>query len=168
MEKSNLYLLIAIFAFVVLIGLYIGMGVRQIKFEQNCEGHLKRAADANSIELAERELQTALEYMWWKGYSKGYTSVIYRTPDEDVEFWYNNINSAYEELKSLPEDVTPLERTNVLMKLRETLTDEGETGVHITYPKGICNFPHNKFYFWMRALCYFMIILFGFGFLVEV
>ena len=32
----------------------------------------------------------------------------------------------------------------MLLKLRETLLDEGEKGSRITYPKGISIFPNNK------------------------
>ena len=34
-----------------------------VKFEQNVSGHLKRAADANTVELAIQELKTAVEYL---------------------------------------------------------------------------------------------------------
>lgn len=55
---------------------------------------------------------------------------------------------AYEELDTLPVDATSLEKTNVLMKLRESLTDNdsnGTTGVII--PSGITVYPNNTLYF---------------------
>jgi hypothetical protein len=36
-----------------------------------------------------------------------------------------------------------MEQTNVLMKLRETLTDNNENGTYITYPYGLWKYPHN-------------------------
>ena len=46
------------------------------------------------------------------------------------------------ELRSVDSSATQLERTNVLMKLRETLLDEGQ-GVSVTAPSGITVFPFN-------------------------
>lgn len=57
-----------------------------IQFNANCKGHLKRAADSNTIEMAKKELDIALDYLEKEGLTEGYTSVIYKTPDEDIEF----------------------------------------------------------------------------------
>ena len=59
---------------------------------------------------------------------------------------------SYDELENLPEDATSLEKTNVLMKLRETLTDETESGVSVTIPNGISIYPRNVAYFWWGLL----------------
>ena len=37
--------------------------VKNIQFDRNCGGYLKRAADANTIELAKVELSRAIKYM---------------------------------------------------------------------------------------------------------
>ena len=60
--------------------------LRGINFNVECKGHLKRAADANTIELAKQELDIALSYLEREGMTEGYTSVLYKTPDEDVGF----------------------------------------------------------------------------------
>ncbi len=114
-----------------------------IIIKQELTGHLKRAADANSIELALEELNTALNYIENNGLSTGYTSLIYKTPDEDLEFWYRNLKASKEELEKT-KNSTSLEKTNVLLKLGETLLDEGKKGSRTTYPKGISIFPHNR------------------------
>ena len=104
-----------------------------ITFDQNCEGHLKLAADANTVELAQQQLSIAVKYCEDNGLTKGYTSIFYRTPDEDIEFWYNNLKSSLNELNAVSADATQLEKSNILMKLRETLLDDnGETSV--TFP----------------------------------
>lgn len=124
--------------------------VEYIKFQRGCEGFLKRAADANTVELAVQETDKALKYIEAEGLTEGYTSVIYRTPDEDLGFWYTNIKSANNELKNLSPDATQLEKTNVLMKLRETLLDSGGQGKQeVTVPEGTSIYPYNKlFFFW--------------------
>lgn len=125
---------IVIFAYLIVAG---------ISFDINCGDYLKRAADANTVELAVKELETALNYIETNNLTDGYTSVIYKSPDEDLGFWYTNIKSAYEELKSIPDNATMMEKSNALMKLRETLLDNGEKGEHLTIPPGIAVYPNN-------------------------
>lgn len=116
---------------------------KRIEFKQNCSGRLERAANANTVELAVKELDAAIQYAEAKGYTSGYTSVLYKTPDEDVEYWYNNLCASRQELVNLPDSSSTLEKTNTLMKLRETLTDTGENGTQVIYPDGLQFYPHN-------------------------
>lgn len=99
--------------------------VKSIKFDQNCGGYLKRAADANTVDLAKSQLKVALDYMEENELTSGYTSIVYRTPDEDISFWYNNIKNSYNELNTVSDTASNLLKSNVLMKLRETLLDKG-------------------------------------------
>lgn len=115
--------------------------VLKIQFKQNVTGYLKRAADANTIDLAEQELNKAISYLEAHNLTSGYTSILYRTPDEDLEFWYNNLKASQNELQTL-NSTSALERTNVLLKLRETLLDEGEK-TKVTVPSGISVYPNN-------------------------
>lgn len=117
--------------------------VKDILFEINAEGHLKRAADANTIELAKKEMDVVVKYLEANHMTDGYTSILYRTPDADVGFWYSNLSSALGELNGIEPHATQLEKTNVLMKLRETLIDHKESGVAVTVPEGISVFPNN-------------------------
>jgi len=118
--------------------------VMSISFDRQIGGHLKRAADANTIELALSEMNTAVTKMEEKGLTSGYTSIVYRTPDEDIGFWYKNLKASRDELASLPTaTTTPLERSNMLIKLRETLLDQGKSGVSVTAPEGISRYPNN-------------------------
>lgn len=118
--------------------------VVSVQFDRNCKGRLKRAADANSVETARDELAAAVKYLEGTGKTSGYTSVLYRTPDEDVGFWFKNLKSSLETLDKLPPAASELERSNLLMKLRETLLDShGEHGAGVTVPTGISRFPGN-------------------------
>lgn len=107
---------------------------KKIDFKQNVSGYLKRASNANTIDLAEQELSRSIKYLEENKMTTGYTSVIYQTPDEDVDFWFRNLKASQHELQSLTSS-SALEKTNVLMKLRETLQDT---------PKGISAFPDNR------------------------
>jgi len=137
---KKLLVMLLIIPILVWCGFRIGSG---ILFEKNCEGYLKRAANANTVNVASKELGIALTYMEANKLTEGYTSVVYKTPDEDIGFWYNNIKSAKQELDLLPTSATPLEKTNVLMKLRETLVNNGQQGLNITVPSGISIYPNN-------------------------
>jgi hypothetical protein len=129
------------------------MGTRIVlsyKYDINCGGHLKRAADSNTIELAGQELDTALKYMEQRGWDKGgSTHLFFATPDCDVGFWHTNLSSAKEELATLSPNTTQLEKTNVLMKLRETILDDSSEGIKVTNPPGISVYPYQwAFFLW--------------------
>ena len=110
--------------FVVTIVLISSLGVfgivivKNVQLKQNCTGYLKRAADANSVEMAKSQLEKALKYIEENNLTAGYTSVLWKTPDEDIEFWYNNIKTIYDELSKVDENTSSLEKSNILMKLR--------------------------------------------------
>jgi hypothetical protein len=113
-----------------------------IGFNQDVSGHLKRAADANSVEMARNELSAALEGMKDRGCTSGRSHVLWYTPSCDVGFWHDNIESAKLELDSFPTDAEPLVVSNQLMKLRETLLDDGSGGVSVTLPPNIVVYPN--------------------------
>ena len=120
-----------------------------ISFEINCGAHIKRAASANTIDLARAELEKVINYAQQNNLTEGIVSIFIQNPANDVGFWYTNLTAAYDELYNVPEDASQLEKTNILIKLRESLTDRGETGgTQITVPSGISIFPHNVAYFW--------------------
>lgn len=117
--------------------------VKSIHLKQDCTGYLQRAANANTVETAQVELKTAIDYLEANNLTTGYTSAWYRTPDEDIAFWYNNIKASHAELLSLPEQASPLEKSNMLMKLGETLLDSSESGSYVTMPGGLSRYPDN-------------------------
>lgn len=126
---------------------------RSVQFDNGCSGRLKRAADANTVEIAKTELKAALEHLEANNLTRGYTSILYQTPDEDIGFWYKNLKASLEELEKVTEETPQVEKTNVLMKLRETLLDEGEKGeTKVTIPRGISVYPSNTTYAFFTVL----------------
>ena len=119
--------------------------VKSVKFQQECSGYLKQTADANTPELALDRITKAIDYVEAHGLTSGYTSVLWRTEDENVGFWYENLKACRAELEGCL-DGTQLEKSNVLMKVRESLTDEGEDGTELTIPPGISRYPHNALF----------------------
>ena len=119
--------------------------IKSIQFDRKCGGYLKQAADANSVELAERQLNLAIDYIEQHELTSGYTSVLWNTEDENIEYWYNNLKQCQKELAATKDNST-LENTNVLMKLRESLTDVDQNGTTLTIPYGISRYPNNLLY----------------------
>jgi hypothetical protein len=147
----------------------IWMGVRivaGINFDRNCEGYLKRAADANTVDLAAENLEVAVKYAEQNGLTSGFTSVVYRTPDEDMGFWYKNLTASLKELRAIKPETPQLERTNVLMKLRETLLDQGER-TSVTAPSGISVYPSNGMYAFWGLISFILGCVFWFMFVID-
>ncbi len=130
--------------------------VKKIQFKQNCSGYLKQAADASTVELALDRVTKALDYIEAHNLTYGYTSVIYKTEDENVGFWYKNIKNCKSELENAIGG-TQLETSNVLMKVRETLTDEDAGGTTLTIPEGVWKFPNNTPWAILNAISYFLL-----------
>lgn len=150
MRRTKIYLSLVI-AVGSLAAVITGYGYQfylNYEFSVSCGGHLKRAADANTVNVAARELSYAIDYMEAKGLTEGYTSIFLPTPDEDIAFWYNNLKESHKELMQVDSTTSQLEKSNVLMKLRETLMDQNEKGAEVTMPEGIYKYPNNVFWFW--------------------
>lgn len=135
--------------------------VKSIQFNQQCAGYLKQAADANTAELALERLNLAIDYVERHELTEGYTSVLWKTEDENIGYWYRNLKACQSELEGCI-GATQLEQSNVLMKVRESLTDDGENGTSLTIPCGISRYPYNTAWGWTRFFSY-LILLFGIG-----
>lgn len=116
--------------------------VKHIEFKQNCSGYLKQAADASTIATCKERLDIAIEYIEVQRWTYGYTSVLYKTEDENVGYWYNNLKNC-QQILAENRDAESLVQSNVLMRVRECLTDNGEKGTTLTIPNGLCYYPNN-------------------------
>lgn len=163
-EKSSFLLVLGVF--IILISLIVPtvLIVNNIQFNQNCGGYLKQAADANTVEIAHDRICKALDYIEKNNLTSGYTSILWKTEDENVGFWYENIKACKNELE-LCKDASQLEKTNVLMKVRETLTDDGgQDGTILTVPDGISRYPYNTRCCFLMLLS--LVFCFGGAFLI--
>lgn len=131
--------------------------VIKIQFQQNCEGFLKQAADANTVELCLERLNKAITYVEDNNLTDGYTSVFWKTEDQNIGYWYKNLKACQEELQKCIQS-SQLKKTNVLMKVRESLTDNSSNGTDLTIPSNIEFYPYN-------ALWLFIFIISGLLFL---
>lgn len=133
--------------------------VKKINLKQNCTGYLKRAADANTVETALLEITKATKYLETENLTSGYTSIFWRTPDEDIAFWYLNLKASEKELSILNGGSNSLEKTNALMKLRETLMDEGDKGEKLTIPNGLSRYPYNGLWFVLLSIASISVLI---------
>jgi len=139
-------------------------------FSMGCEQYLKRAADANTIELAQENLSTALAYVEKHDLTHGTVGIFLRQPKNDINYWHRNLTSSIDELSKVTDETTQLEKSNILMKLRETLTDVsgGETGgTCITHPSGIQVYPLNKLFFWLYSVLSTLLVCSGLAIGIE-
>lgn len=144
--------------FMVLLGLIVPVTniVMKIQFSQECGGYLKQAADANTPELALERINKALNYIEENNLTDGYTSVLWRTEADNVGYWYLNIKACQRELGKCLYG-SQMEKSNVLMKVRESLTDNGDKGTELTIPPGISRYPNNAIWGILRVLSYIIL-----------
>lgn len=134
------------FSFILCVPLVLWLIFRiyfSVIFNIDCGGHMERAASANSIALATQEMVAVVKWAEDNKATSGYTSILWQTPDADVGFWYNNMKASLKELQDIKPDATELEKSNVLMKLRESVTHHNNDGTVITAPSGLSVFPDN-------------------------
>lgn len=127
---------------IIAIAVYGGAIINSSIFDANCIDYFELAANTNSVELAEKYLSNGIEYLEKEGLTQGNTNFIFKYPTNDISIWYENLKSAQAQLQELKgrEDLTELEETNSLMKLRETLMDEEGT---INHPRMISFYPYH-------------------------
>lgn len=146
-----------VFCSLVVSGIY-----KEVIFSVNCKQHLKLAADSNTVELASQELGSAIKYLEDNKMTEGHCSIIINAPSNDVGFWYKNLKSSHEELRKVTPETSQLEKTNVLMKLRETLLDHREGGDSVTYPNALPLYPYQTLFLAALLLSMAMIVVSAF------
>lgn len=132
--------------------------VKSVQFDRNCLAYLRLAADANSVDIAEKHLTSALDYLEANGLTEGKTHILISSPTNDLGIWYENLKSAQTQLRELKEkeELTEMEESNALMKLRETLLDAQGC---VTHPDNISLYPNHKPLFWLNVTVWLLWIL---------
>lgn len=148
--KKALFIILAIICFASPFFSWIPSIVNGIQFSANCGNYLELSADANSIEIAEKQLTKAVDYLEANNLTSGYTKIFVYYPKNDIGMWYDNLKSAQTQLRDMleREEITELEESNMLMKLRETILDDDGC---LTHPDGISLHPNYTVMFWLNA-----------------
>ncbi len=161
-QPSGSMILLAVLAVLYLMAWGGTRAVKAVLFDINCGGHITRASHANTVDLARQELVGVVKYLEENRLTDGYTSILYQTPDEDVGFWYKNLKDSLEELHHVKSDASQLEKSNVLIKLRESLQSHGEKGDSIIVPGGISVYPNNTAYAVWASISGLLFLIAGF------
>ena len=110
-----------------------------------------------------------IEKLWWED---GALNVMEKETGrrfifEDVGFWYQNLKASLGELDQVSLTASQLEKSNLLIKLRETLLDQGKEGISITSPDGISRFPLNTAYAIAGIIFFVLFIVGGIGTIIS-
>lgn len=141
--------------FAIIIGIvgvvpWINGIVKTTQFDAVCGDYLRLAADANSIDVAEKHLSKGIDYIEKNGLTSGYTKIFRYYPKNDIGLWYENLKTAQAQLGEMQSRTyTDLEESNMLMKLRETLLDSNGA---LTCPFGISFGDNFALHFWLMSL----------------
>lgn len=148
--KKTLLIILAIIMFILPAVTWTYSIVKNVQFNANCGEYLKMAADANSIDIAEKHLSTALSYLESNNLTSGYTKIFIYRPTNDIGLWYTNLKTAQTQLQEMQNsEYTELEQSNMLMKLRETILD-GDSA--LTHPMGISMVSNFTLMFWLNCV----------------
>ena len=154
---------ILIIILVCLTALGICGGICAFNFDRHCLQYLKRASDASTVELAKQNLEMAIKYLERNDLTSGVVVVFVSQPENDMGYRYANLTASLQELKKVTDQTTQLERSNILIKLRETLLDHTANGTAVTHPHDISLYPYQVlFNGGFIVLCVLLTISFGF------
>jgi len=146
MKSFGVFIVVVAVIFLIIWGAYLGLAWWQ--FNKNCGDYLKLTGDAPTVERADGFLEKAIAYIEKTNRVSGNSSIIFKKPTNDVGIWYAQIKAAKETTEKIitrGEGVSQLERDNALMKIRETVLDQGEKGTMVTTPDWISLFPYQLF-----------------------
>jgi len=156
--------LVALLATLSLVVVGVGSVVWWYDFSKNCGDYLKLAGDAPTVERADEFLGQAVSYIKKQNLTSGNSAYIFKTPKNDVGIWYNQLKGAKETTETLlaklakdPTSVSQLERDNALMKIREVVLDDTQSGVSVTTPDHITWFPDQ----WLILIWWIVSIIFA-------
>ena len=148
--KKAILIIASIILFAVPFPSWIYSIVKAVRFDANCGNYLELAGDANSIELAEKHLSKAITYLEDNNMTSGDTRIIIYYPKNDVGLWYENLKIAQTQLQQMinERNTTDLEKSNMLLKLRETLLEEGGS---LIIPYGVSRLENFRTTFWLNV-----------------
>lgn len=140
-----------LFAISVLLAMpFFGWAITRIvknqEFDNNATYYIDGASKAKDIKSACEQINIANDYLVNNGLTSGYTSIISRTPDEDLFVFYQDIDKKMKYF-CLTKDYT--DESYII--LYQKYVDMREMKPHdISVPPGISIYPYNLLYLiWM-------------------
>lgn len=117
-----------------------------------CGDYFRRAALASDVGTAGRELDRAVLYLEHRGLTHGYTSVFWKSPDEDIGFWYNNVKAMQRNLHAVNPTTPQAAKSVMLIRLKDAILKDND----VISPSGIDIYPYNT---WLAGLVIFSFLL---------
>lgn len=150
LNMKTLFIFLCIICIIIPTVLYSIALYRYVVFKSNCLEYFNLAANANDSKLAEKYITLGINYLEDNDLTCGNTSICIKKPNNDIEFWYNNIKSAQAQLQQINDhdQLTDLDESNILMKLRESLLNSDGEVIH---PRYIAYYPNQIFWFLVIA-----------------
>lgn len=148
---KQIFIFLCIICILIPCFVYGGAIIKTIQMDANCISYFELAADANNVELAEKHLTAGIKYLETNNITSGSTKILINNPKNDIGIWYENLKAAQTQLQEMNkrEELTELEESNALMKLRETLLSSAG---NVTHPSMISFYPSHISWFWSMAL----------------
>lgn len=142
-KKRKFFLSLVLLAFAAITP--IVYEVERAIFNQKCGSYLEQAANASDPELAIRSLNVAIAYAEEHGIVDGYTSILWKTEDENVGFWFDNLKAHQKNLSNAIKG-SEAEKNTAMINLKASLLRYTEDGTKLVVPEGIHVFPHNRLF----------------------
>ena len=135
-----------------------------LKWQANCGEWLQQASNANSASIGLERLTNAINYLESNKITQGSSHIIYATPNTNVEIWYQNLKAAQKQLQDSVnnKNLSNLEESNILMKLRETLTEKDAVIVPeniVYYPNGFMFLFGSLFFVCLSAIIFMVVLI---------
>ncbi len=101
----------------------------------------------------------AVVYLEKRGLTKGYTSLFYKSEDENVGAWYAGVKKSLNSLKKVTKGTTEVGEEKILLQLRKKLTRPSLLGDKVIFPAGISVYPSNTLIFYWGMISFVICII---------
>jgi hypothetical protein len=124
--------------------------------------YLAAAINTRDPQKASKYLNNAVSFLEERGQTDGFTSIAYKTPDEDLNEWATGVAEATETAASVPADEPMIGKMHtpwVQQLIKHKIVVANVTGLDpvtgktsfvydLKYPSGIGRAPYNGYLFW--------------------
>ena len=93
-RTKPIWVILCIACIIIPIIMYGVAIVKTWTMDANCISYFEMAADANSVELAEKHLSSGIKYLEDNDLTHGNTKIFVYKPTKDIGLWYENLKSA--------------------------------------------------------------------------
>jgi len=160
-KTSKIFGSILLVVFLMWLSVMGSMIYESCEYQAGFSSYVERAAYGNSYETVAPSLDAAIAYLENNDLTEGFTSVLYKTADEDLAWYYQNLKEIRADLDRAGPDgfYLPAEKDLLFLNLKTRLL---RSSGNVAAPIGISRFPHNTAYcilLWIST-----ILLLGFFF----